>query len=85
MRTLDRSRGKTRKERSAGGGENDGHPYAKAHMRGYILGAMRDGVRATETGVLVSETDDRIRLTSNGLRMEIIKAEVDRRKFKEII
>ena len=84
MRTLDRLRGKTRKERSAGGGENDGHPYAKAHMRGYILGAMRDGVRARGTGVLVSETDDRIRLTSNGLRMEIIKAEVDRRKFKEI-
>jgi len=83
MRTLDRPRGKTRKERSAGEGENDGHLYAKAYMRGYILGVMRDGVRATGTGVLVSETDNRIRLTNNGLRMEITEPDVDRRRFKE--
>ena len=84
MRMPGRLREKTRREGSAGGGENDGHPCAKVRMREYILDAMRDGVRAREAGVLVSETDDKIHLTSNDLKMEIIKTEVDKRKFKEI-
>ncbi len=57
-----------RREGGAGGEENDGHPCAKVRMHEYILGAMRDGVRARGACVLVSEADDRIHLTSSGLR-----------------